>query len=107
MPRITSIEGLFGQKYHYDENGELVGESWPGLFEGSWEHYDKHGYAGYSSPGVFSELTHHDANGKYMGDTWQGVAPEQHIHYDIDGNTGDSWDTLTGTDTFFEGDSIF
>ena len=48
MPKhFTSVDGLFGQKIHYDENGNYVGESWPGLFEGSMEHYDANGqYAG-------------------------------------------------------------
>lgn len=41
MPKhYTSVDGLFGQKIHYDENGNYAGESWPGLFEGSLEHYD-------------------------------------------------------------------
>ena len=58
MPKhYTSVDGLFGQKIHYDENGNYAGESWPGLFEGSMEHYDVNGqYAGYSAIQVSSPI---------------------------------------------------
>ncbi len=50
--KIKSVKGLFGQTTHY-ENGVKVGESWPGLFEGSQKHYDADGkYAGYSDRGI-------------------------------------------------------
>ena len=39
---IDTIEGLFGEKIHY-KDGEKIGESWPGLFGGSWNHYDADG----------------------------------------------------------------
>ena len=105
MPHITSVDGLFGQKLHYDEMGNLVGESWPGLFEGSWEHYDQNGYAGYSTPGLFADQVHHNANGQYVGDTWSGIADEHKIHYDTKGYAGDSWDTLTGSSTDLNDDA--
>ena len=44
MPKhYTTIDGLFGQRIHYHENGNYAGKSWPGLFEGSMEHYDANG----------------------------------------------------------------
>ncbi len=107
MPKhYTSVDGLFGQKLHYDENGNYVGESWPGLFEGSMEHYDANGqYAGYSDPGLFADHVHHNANSQYIGETWSGLTDHHKIHYDTKGYTGDSWDTLIGTDTeLFDGD---
>ena len=102
MSRITSVDGLFGQKIHYDEYGRYAGESWPGLIPGSMNHYAAgEGYVGYSDPGIAADLVHHDASGRYLGETWQGIQGHQ-IHYGVDG-AGESWDTLTGTDTFFDG----
>lgn len=102
---ITSVDGLFGQKIHYDDMGNIVGESWPGVFPGSWEHYGSNGYAGHSDPGVFADLIHHDANGRYLGDTWDGISEEQKVHYDANGYAGDSWNTLIGTDTSLDIDT--
>ena len=63
--RIKSHKGFFGQLIHY-EDGIKIGESWPGLFEGSYEHYDANGkYVGYSDPGIVVDLIHHDEHGGY------------------------------------------
>ena len=101
MPKhYTTVNGLFGSKIHYDENGNYAGEPRPGLFEGSMEHYDANGqYARYSDPGLFADHVHHNANGQYVGETWSGLTDEHKIHYDTKGYAGDSWDTLLGTDT--------
>ena len=49
----TTVDGLFGSKIHYDENGNYAGQSVPGLIEGSMIHYDANGsYAGTSMPGL-------------------------------------------------------
>ena len=108
MPKhYTSVDGLFGQKIHYDENGNYAGESWPGLFEGSMEHYDANGkYAGYSDPGLFADQVHHRFDGQYLGETWDGIAPGHKIHYDINGRAGDSWDTLIGSETDLTDDAF-
>lgn len=46
---IKSVKGIFGQLIHY-EDSRYAGESWPGLFEGSYEHYDANGrYTGYGN----------------------------------------------------------
>ena len=83
-----------------NENGNNVGESWPGLFEGSMEHYDASGqYAGYSDPGLFADHVHHNANGQYVGETWSVLTNEHKIHYGTKGYAGDSWSTLLGTYT--------
>ncbi len=114
MPKhYTSVDGLFGQKIHYDENGNYAGESWPGLFEGSYEHYDANGmYAGYSDPGLFADQVHYRFDGQYLGETWSDTISGHKIHYDANGRAGDSWDTLLGTDTdldndLFSGDDAF
>ena len=101
MPKhYTTVDGLFGQKIHYDENGNYAGESWPGLFEGSMEHYDANGqYAGYSDRGVFADLMHHNANGQYVGDTWSGITDGHKVHYNVNGYAGESWDGLVGSST--------
>ena len=97
---LTTVDGLFGQKIHYDSNGNYAGESWPGLFSGSYEHYDASGqYAGYSDPGLFADLVHHGPTGQYLGETWQGALPGHHIHYGTDGVAGDSWDMPFTTET--------
>ena len=100
MPKhYTSVDGLFGQKIHYDENGNYAGESWPGLFEGSLEHYDANGqYAGWSAPGLLADMTHHDHNGRYLGDSWSGF-DRQMVHYGANGYAGESWDGLVGSNT--------
>ena len=101
MPKhYTSVDGLFGQKIHYDENGNYAGESWPGLLDGSMEHYDANGqYAGYSDPGLFADQVHHRFNGQYLGETWSGIAEGHKIHYDINGRAGDTWNGLIGSET--------
>jgi hypothetical protein len=101
---ISSVDGLFGQKIHYDDMGNIVGESWPGLVEGSYVHYGPHGYAGESMPGAFADLVHYNADGQYVGDTWNGICDEQKVHYGMNGYAGDSWDTLIGTDTSLDAD---
>ena len=96
---IETVEGLFGEKKHY-RNDKLIGESWPGLFSGSLDHYDADGnYAGYTQPGVFADGIHYDAQGNKTGETWGGLFGQEN-HYDSDGHfVGDSWDTLTGIET--------
>lgn len=115
--RIKSIKGLFGQIIHY-KDGIKIGESWPGLFEESYEHYDANGkYAGYSDSGIVADLIHHDEQGGYAGATYTGLLGEKK-HYSAErGCVGESWKglvseiiTLTDdydspdTDSFFGSD---
>ena len=97
--RIKSIKGLFGQLIHY-EDGIKTGESWPGLFEGSYGHYDANGkYAGYSDPGIVADLIHHDEHGGYAGATYTGLLGEKK-HYSADrGYVGETWEGLVGETT--------
>ena len=95
---IETVKGFFGEKKHY-RNGELIGESWPGLFGGSYDHYDADGhYAGHSDPGLFTDMNHYDADGKPVGYTQRGVFGNWN-HYDEDGYTGTTVDTLFGETT--------
>ena len=97
--RIKSVKGLFGQTIHY-ENGVKVGESWPGLFEGSMNHYDASGkYAGYSDRGLIADQVHHDADGRYINETTRGLFGQKK-HYSADhGYVGETWDGLFGDTT--------
>ena len=101
---ITSVPGLFGETIHYDESGVKVGESWPGLFNGSMVHYGADGsYAGRSDPGLFAEFEHYDADGSHLGSTYHGLLNGMHVHYsDNDGYVGDTLDGLVSSDTDFD-----
>ena len=62
--RITSRPGLWGYVYHYDERGNCIGTSRPGLFGKTQVHFDSSGaYAGKSRPGVFSQQVYHGKAG--------------------------------------------
>ena len=53
---IKSRPGLFGMVYYYDENGNPIGKSRPGLVEGTRVHTDSNGrYAGKSRTGFFAK----------------------------------------------------
>lgn len=98
LKHIKSIKGLFGQLIHY-RDGKYVGESWPGLFTGSYEHFDADkGYAGYSDPGIVAGLVHHDEHGAYVGETHAGLFGQKH-HYGVDGYVGSSWDDMLSENT--------
>ena len=53
---IKSRPGLFGTVYYYDENGNPIGKSRPGLLEGTRVYTDQNGrYAGKSRPGFLAK----------------------------------------------------
>ena len=89
--RIKSRQGLFGTVYYYDENGNPIGKSRPGLISGTKVYTDQNGrYSGKSRPGflpkeVFTDpmdnqITSYDSiggeihfkNGAPVGHTKQG-----------------------------------
>jgi len=90
--QIKSIKGLFGQIIHY-KDGIKVGESWPGLFEGSQNHYDADGkYIGYSDRGMIADLVHHNKHGNYIGETHIGLFGQKK-HYSTDCRyVGETWE---------------
>ena len=102
MPRkIETVEGFFGEKIHY-ENGVKVGESWPGLFGGSYNHYDSDGnYEGHSEVGLFNDYNHYDSDNNYEGSSMRGVFGG-YDHYDSDGYAGHTRSTLYGEETTFD-----
>lgn len=62
--RIKSRPGLFGTVYYYDENGNPIGKSRPGLIEGTRVYTDQNGnYAGKSRPGFLSKEVFTDTDG--------------------------------------------
>lgn len=99
--KVYSVPGLFGNTLHYDESGNKVGESWPGLFGGSQEHYDANGnHIGSSHVGLFSEQVYYGENG-YAGRSDLGLFGERN-HYNKDGDfIGDTWDTMIGETSNF------
>ena len=100
--RIKSVKGIFGQTIHY-EDGVRIGESWPGLFEGSQNHYDATGkYVGYSDRGLIAEQVHYNEHGGYIGETHTGLFGQEK-HYSTDrGFVGETWDSsLFGESTYF------
>ena len=96
---FKSIRGLFGQTIHYRDGVKVV-ESWPGLFEGSYEHYDADGkYAGYSDPGLVADLVHYNEHGGYTGATYTGLLGEKK-HYSTErGYVGETREGLIGETT--------
>ena len=101
---IKSVKGLFGQLIHY-KDGQYAGESWPGMFKGSYDHYKADGeYSGYSDPGFVASLVHRDADGKRIGATYDDDFGHS-THYDVNGYVGNSFDGLTGTNTDLLGDT--
>lgn len=99
MAKIRSITGFFGQKIHYDEKGNRVGESWPGLFEGSMEHYDASGeHVGSSMPGLINDYVHYDDDNNAVGYSQRGLFGTTH-HYGEDGYEGDTVEGLFSSTT--------
>lgn len=97
--RIKSIKGLLGQIIHY-KDGLKIGESWPGLFGGSQNHYDAEGrYMGYSDRGTIADLVHYDEHGNYIGETHTGLWGQKN-HYSADqGYVGETWNSFIGDTT--------
>jgi len=99
--RIETVEGFFGEKIHY-ENGKKVGESWPGILGGSYNHYDADGNkTGESQVGVFTEYEHYNGDGEHVGYSQRSFFGDID-HYDDNGYTGHTGPTLFGEYTDLE-----
>ena len=72
--QFTTVDGPFGDKLHFDENGNYAGRSVPTGSNGSMVHFDANGnYAGRSDPGLFGgAMIHTNANGDYAGQSAPG-----------------------------------
>lgn len=102
MSGIDTIEGLFGEKIHY-KDGEKIGESWPGFFGGSWNHYDAEGNpVGSSQVGLIADQVHYNADGEAVGYSNRGLFGGMN-HYDDDGFAGHTFDTMYGQFTDLDG----
>lgn len=102
--KIRSIQGLFGQTIHYDENGNKVGESWPGLFTGSLEHYNDVGeHVGHSERGFIEDLVHYDSDNNCVGSSERGLFGSTH-HYDSDGYVGSTYESIFDSVTDVDSD---
>ncbi len=104
----TTVDGLFGSKIHYDENGNYAGTSVPGLIEGSMIHYDANGsYAGTSMPGLFQDqMLHTDATGLPIGTSSPGLFGTQ-VFNGVNGSTGVTTEGLFGTSLTDLSDDLF
>lgn len=77
MPKkdIKSKPGLFGMIYYYDENGNPIGKSRPGLIGKTRVYTDQNGrYAGKSRSGFLSKEVYEDSDHHYITsyDTFSG-----------------------------------
>lgn len=76
---IKSRPGLFGTIYYYDENGNPVGKSRPGMFDGTRVNTDQNGrYAGKSRPGFLAKEVFMDANRNYIT-SYEGLCGDVHF----------------------------
>jgi len=100
--QIETIDGLFGEKLHY-KDGEKVGESWPGLFGGTYNHYDRDGaFIGESMPGVFADEVHYDSEGRRRGVSCHGAVFTE--TWMDDGSSGETMDSVLGSESLFDFD---
>ena len=64
---VKSRPGLFGTVYYYDENGNPIGKSHPGLIDGTRVYTDENGrYAGKSRPGFFAKEVFTDTDNNHI-----------------------------------------
>lgn len=89
--QTISRPGFFGWVYHFDEAGNCIGKSRPGLFGDRTIHYDTEGnHTGTSYPGILADEVHfvkgkkissykglfgrvHCSNGRKVGHTRRGL----------------------------------
>ena len=105
---VKSRPGLFGTVYYYDEHGNPIGKSRPGLLEGTRVYTDENGrYAGKSRPGFFAKevftdtdnnhITSYDSlcgevhfkNGMYAGHTRPGFFDSAYTTLEVDDEISD------------------
>ena len=77
--RIKSRPGLFGTVYYYDEHGNPIGKSRPGLLEGTRVYTDQNGrYAGKSRSGFLAKEVFTDADHNHIT-SYDGLFGEVHF----------------------------
>lgn len=77
--RITSRPGLFGTVYYYDDNGNPIGKSRPGLLEGTRVYTDQNGqFTGKSRPGFLAKEVFTDADHNHIT-SYEGLCGDIHF----------------------------
>ena len=77
--RVKCRPGLFGTVYYYDENGNPIGKSRPGLIEGTRVYTDQNGrYAGKSRPGFLAKEVYTDTDNNHIT-TYDSLCGEFHF----------------------------
>ena len=96
--KYSTVDGLFGDKIHFDEHGNYAGSSVPTGSDGSMVHFDAKGdYAGSSSPGFFKgDMIHTDAKGNYVGQSSPGLFGTT-VHTGKNGEIGATDDGVFGS----------
>lgn len=109
---VKSRPGLFGMVYYYDENGNPIGKSRPGLVEGTRVYTDQNGeYIGKSRPGFLSKEVFTDADHNHIT-AYDGICGEIHfkngafIGYSRPGLFGSSYTSLEIEDDDFYEDEL-
>lgn len=76
---VKSRPGLFGTVYYYDENGNPIGKSRPGLLEGTRVYTDQDGrFAGKSRPGFLAKEVFTDTEHNHIT-SYDGLFGEVHF----------------------------
>ena len=96
MARYTSCPGLFGQTNYYDESGNRVAESWPGVTEGTTSFYDTNGeLIGSSCIGLAADQVYRNSDSEVLGSSIKTTYGN--AFYDENGDfAGTSSETLYG-----------
>ena len=100
MSRINGFESIFGGSDFYDENGNYVGSSVPGIGGGE-DFYFANGETGYTVPGIGGGEDYFGSNGK-TAYTADGLFGGKDIYGDVNGLSVDS--PLGGSDIFINDD---
>ena len=100
MKRITRIDSILGGADFYDENGQLIGYSVPGIGGGE-DYYGINGETAYSVPGVCGGEDIYGPNGK-VAYTVDGLLGGKDIYGDVTGFSIES--PFGGSDIFVEGE---
>lgn len=76
---IKSRPGIFGTIYYYDEHGNPIGKSRPGLLKGTRVYTDQNGrYAGKSRPSFLAKEVFTDTDYNHIT-TYDGIFREVHV----------------------------
>lgn len=114
--RISSIQGLFGETLHYNEDGDYLGYSVEGLL-GETLHYNASGeQTGFSCEGAIADAVHYDADNNEVGYDVEGMLGVHHYScddgyagYSVEDEFGMGVDAYLGdnVDTFFDSMDTF